>query len=259
MLFRRGTLRHCMTHEPSPDSAADIKALVRETMAWGVFNSSLMHENRYVPRDDAYASRLLDQLLQAKTILPARSELFRARKLPAAREAALHSFRPEERGAPPPGKGSGRLNPDGLPCLYSAGDATTAIAEVRPWKRTIISVARFITERDVQIIDLAPIADDSYASACLRAFARAVSTPVHEGDTLSYVGTQYVAERLRHEGIEGVKYASALRHTGANFALFNPRDAVVKEVALHEVLPLTYASHMVSKASIDIARLFTPV
>jgi RES domain-containing protein len=247
-----------MIVEPNPDSAADIQAFVRETMAWGVFHAALRHKNRYVPHDEGYAHQLIDELLQTKIVLAARSDLFRARKLPAERAATLRAFRSDEMGAPPLGKGGGRLNPDGVPCLYAAGDVQTAIAEVRPWKRAALSVARLTTQRDVQIVDIASVAEENSATARLRAFAQVVSTPVHDRDALSYVGTQYVAQRLRHEGIAGVKYPSALRETGVNFALFDPSDAVVQEVVLHEVHSVTYGSGVVSQARIEFARLFTP-
>jgi len=55
---------------------------------------------------------------------------------------------PPDRMLPPADRAfEGRVNPKGIPCLYFATDMNTAMAEVRPWIGSYVSVASF---RDAQ-------------------------------------------------------------------------------------------------------------
>ena len=47
----------------------------------------------------------------------------------------------------------GRANSKGIPCLYGATCRDTAVAEVRPWKGELISVAKFTLRRSVKLIE----------------------------------------------------------------------------------------------------------
>jgi hypothetical protein len=47
----------------------------------------------------------------------------------------------------------GRANPKGIPYLYLATHQDTAMAEVRPWVGSYVSVAQFVLKRDVRIVD----------------------------------------------------------------------------------------------------------
>lgn len=48
---------------------------------------------------------------------------------------------------------AGRVNPRGIPCLYLATTASAVISEMRPWVGSYITLARFKTERDCQLVD----------------------------------------------------------------------------------------------------------
>jgi hypothetical protein len=47
----------------------------------------------------------------------------------------------------------GRVNPKGIPCLYLATDKDTAMAEIRPWIGSYISVGQFKTLRNLNLVD----------------------------------------------------------------------------------------------------------
>lgn len=47
----------------------------------------------------------------------------------------------------------GRVNPKGIPCLYLADDKDTAMAEIRPWVGSYISVGQFKTLRNLNLVD----------------------------------------------------------------------------------------------------------
>ncbi len=47
----------------------------------------------------------------------------------------------------------GRANPKGIPYLYLSNDRDTALAEVRPWLGSLVSLAQFKTLRELAIVD----------------------------------------------------------------------------------------------------------
>jgi len=47
----------------------------------------------------------------------------------------------------------GRVNPNGIPCLYLADTKETAMAEMRAWLGTPITVSQFELVRDISILD----------------------------------------------------------------------------------------------------------
>ena len=47
----------------------------------------------------------------------------------------------------------GRANAKGIPCLYLASERDTALAEVRPWIGSLISVGQFRTLRELRIVN----------------------------------------------------------------------------------------------------------
>lgn len=47
----------------------------------------------------------------------------------------------------------GRVNPKGIPCLYLSTERDTAMAEVRPWIGSYVSVATFTILRDLSLVD----------------------------------------------------------------------------------------------------------
>jgi hypothetical protein len=47
----------------------------------------------------------------------------------------------------------GRANPKGIPYLYLATHQDTAMAEVRPWVGSLISIGRFALKRDVHVLN----------------------------------------------------------------------------------------------------------
>ena len=49
--------------------------------------------------------------------------------------------------------GEGRVNPSKIPCLYLATNRNTAMAEVRPWIGSRLSVTEFKIMRDCTVVD----------------------------------------------------------------------------------------------------------
>lgn len=162
----------------------------------------------------------------------------------------------------------GRANAPGIPVLYLAGELNTAIAEVRPWIGSAVSIAEFKTTRKLRTLDLTPgfekrffpgfspkegefmpvdAADKERAvwMAIDNAFSRPVSLDDHP---TAYIPTQILSEMFRREGIEALVYRSKLSENGHNVVLFNLDDAD----------PITFCCYDVEAVSIKERQLGTP-
>jgi RES domain-containing protein len=136
----------------------------------------------------------------------------------------------------------GRVNPNGIPCLYLSSDPDTAMSETRPWIDSRLSLAQFKILEDLPILNLPepklytkiffnPPHDGETEEAPEREkavwgeIAYAFSEPVTPSDmTADYAPTQYLAEALRKVGCQGILYKSRLGQ-GSSLALFDPDKA----------------------------------
>jgi hypothetical protein len=125
----------------------------------------------------------------------------------------------------------GRANPSGIPHLYLATTKETAMAEVRPWLGSIISLATFETTKELSTIDCftdniensnnLDVNPNSKEQKVWSDINYAFSKPIllEEQDT-DYVSTQIISEFFRRHGYDGIFYKSMLGD-GLNIVLFN--------------------------------------
>jgi hypothetical protein len=157
----------------------------------------------------------------------------------------------------------GRANPKGIPYLYLATDCDTAIAEVRPWIGSYISVGQFKMTRELRLVNCTnehqgsmlylnePSAEER--EKCVwadidRAFARPVSPC---DDIADYVPTQIIAELFKANNFDGIAYRSSLGK-GHNVALFNLDAAkLINPLYLFQVDKINVESH-------EVMNLFYP-
>jgi RES domain-containing protein len=140
----------------------------------------------------------------------------------------------------------GRANPKGIPYLYLATKQETAVAEIRPWIGSSVSIALFELTREIRVVNA--VSDHHgliiYTSEpepevrereVWRDIDRAFSQPVTPGDdTADYVPTQVLAEFFRESGLDGVAYGSSLG-PGQNLALFDIDAATLLKCDLVEI------------------------
>jgi hypothetical protein len=136
--------------------------------------------------------------------------------------------------------------------LYCATHQCTAVAEVRPWKGALVSVALLELRRSLRVVNctIGPHDKDTVVyfgepaphkreARVWRDIDRAFSQPVTGAeDEAEYVPTQILAERFRHHGYCGIAYGSSVGE-GHNLAIFNPDDAKVVGRGLVRVRHLT--------------------
>jgi RES domain len=134
----------------------------------------------------------------------------------------------------------GRINPKGIPCLYTSTTAETAMSETRPSASTILTVAKLVMMKDVTLVNCSlpdQARDEGHqeflADQNWSAINGAFSEPVDRNDDLAdYAPTQVLAEAFRNFGFEGIIYNSRLAD-GKNIALFDIDIAAVASRRLY--------------------------
>ncbi len=143
----------------------------------------------------------------------------------------------------------GRANPKGIPYLYVAEDAKTAMSEVRPSLGETISVGELNPTKELNIIDfsihkgkflvLNPSQED-INEAVWRDMDKAFSIPVRNDDFNSeYVPTQVIAEFIKSLGYDGIAYKSSLAE-GKNIALFDLNSATILKRTIFKLSKINY-------------------
>ena len=147
----------------------------------------------------------------------------------------------------------GRVNAKGIPCLYLANNRDTAMLETRPWVGSYVSVAKFVTSRDLLLVDCAKDkkspglwlerdgqfrtsgTPQQLEKAIWWHINQAFSEPVTRSDDLAeYAPTQILAEYFKSHHFDGILYGSKLGR-GINVAIFDTSAAEVASCALYEV------------------------
>ena len=146
----------------------------------------------------------------------------------------------------------GRANPKGIAYLYLATSRETALAEVRPWVGSMVSVAQFKTIRELRLVNCTtdekgrrvyldkepspPEREEAVWAEIDRAFAQ----PVNPSDDLAdYIPTQIIAELFKANGFDGVAYRSSLGREH-NVALFDIDAAELVNRFLFELESLKF-------------------
>ncbi len=73
-----------------------------------------------------------------------------------------------------------------------------------------------------------------------------MARPVHREDRWAYLGTQYLAERLKNERVAGILYGSSMRDDGTNLALFSGDYLIEKSLALFEATKIHVSINQLS-------------
>ena len=177
---------------------------------------------------------------------------------------------PEQMGAPPKQLATeGRLNPFGIPYLYLTTDTDTAVAELRPWIGSDVTVGLFNILKDLKAIDttkdksnllidlrfvvkdgkftdIKHRSPDSYTAKEKETqvwgdISSSFSIPVSPNDIKArYLPTQYLSEVLKVAGYDGVIYKSSLNSKGKNIVLFDPTTAECTACRMFDVKGVKY-------------------
>jgi hypothetical protein len=140
----------------------------------------------------------------------------------------------------------GRANPKGIPCLYLASNRETALAEVRPWVGSYVSVGQFKIVRELKVVNCTTERkgftfyfkepspkkrEEAVWSDIDKAFSKPV-TPTD--DVADYVPSQVLSELFKSKGFDGIGYRSSLGDE-YNIALFDINSAEIINCFLYAV------------------------
>lgn len=208
----------------------------KDIQVWQQFVIGLKRDNRFTLSGESakFIESLIEYARKHKAIkIPGGTLLFRARI-----NDGIESSKPiaiENMGAPPIHlAGHGRLNPRGIPYLYLASDRLTAVSEVRPWVGCDITVAEFVLSEDCEFINFSNkhmlnIPEGEEYEGPEFTWRELInwmfSAPFDPRDDTAYIPTQYIAERIKGAGFDGIIYDSALNADGYNVTLFNVESA----------------------------------
>lgn len=206
-----------------------------ELFNWELFKEELKHENRFFPvsfPEQQELSSLLSYLSMESE--HEQQELYRAR----INKNISEPYPIADMGSPPKELAtSGRANPVGISYLYVASTIKTAISEVRPHKGDYLTIAKFVGNRALKLVDLrdprSSILPFRYSESSLRNAYKGLSLLETLGDELTkpvslhkaqleYLSSQYLCEFIKSQGYEGVIYKSSLGQ-GDNYAIFDEK------------------------------------
>ena len=195
---------------------------------------------RHHNREPDFPELFDEELARLEMELPSGTLLHRARLgFTTDENGRLQPFQGAEIGAPPPDKATpGRANVEGEVVLYVADQEATAVAEVRPWRGLLVSVAEMRLTHDLCVVDLTkaspptnPFTDEApmyeeELEQLLLAFGEELGRPLRRADDpTDYLPCQKLVRRIRKSGFyDGIRYPSALSPgKGTNLVFFDPK------------------------------------
>jgi RES domain-containing protein len=177
-------------------------------------------------------------------VLPAKTKVYRVRLRESGAPWVLNA---EQLGTPQPAKTqAGRMNPAGIPYLYTAFNPGTAVAETVSRPPQSVALASFVSMEDITILDLTKLPtvpspfdlEKRYQRdelIFLENFVWDIKQPVQRdgSEHIEYVPTQVICEYFAQAfvpsnggeaKIAGIKYPSAVNPGHSNLVLFPRKD-----------------------------------
>lgn len=216
---------------------------------WDDFVNSIKNNLRFHTRMEH--EELFAEVCNAlsRSLLPEQS-WYRARvwnKQKPPTEVDLHE-------APAAATRNGRMNVAGIPCLYIADTALTAISETRASRFDTMAVACMRPSRVLSIVDLSRIHNVSPFEEIdcnvlatnienLKLIRRELLRPMRLTDPeLDYLPTEYISDLIKSLGHDGIGYASVMNEGGYNVASFRTVDEafVVQSIDMYHIDGIRY-------------------
>lgn len=201
------------------------------------FNDQLQEKNYYEVEREAIAF-LKDIINETDVAILNGANYYRARvdfskcgiprRLEWYRKIHFMPYKDTQIGrVPPPRSKNGRMNRQGVSFLYLASDLCTAVAEVRPYPGQYVSTGKFVSSKDIHVVDLTNLKINKYSSdtklddfLTLKTINELFSRPVPNQTGNQYVITQLLADVIRKLGYDGVVYKSHVG-SGRNLVIFD--------------------------------------
>jgi len=220
--------------------------------SWDEFKTIIEHGSRFFEASAGNGSKSSPLGTLSELLAHCRREyakglaLWRGRSDHEVRDIAwgyLPQGATDELGPAPLGKTrNSRMSPEGISYMHLGDSADTCIAELRPSVGTRVCMGKFVTIRDMVLLDLTSVPklpvrsifspdydhDMARAQAFMNGFINEIRRPMSDRDTgLEYLPAQAVAEWTRHQGCDGIVHLRSQNAHGQNYVRFcGPRDEV---------------------------------
>jgi hypothetical protein len=213
---------------------------------WDRFKYQCKHYGRYF--DFGFEVETRESLLgtlskilsheKLKSKLKKRKQIWRARVLSEDDKFSFNESpnKMQKEIGPPPNQNvkNNRMSPAGISYTYVSENPETCIIEVRPNYGSEMLVGKFEIIKNLKLLDLTFIPnyrvksifnpeydhDMRWATNFLEQFIDDITKPCMKDDAiLDYIPTQLLAEYIRKEGYDGIKFYSSLNYN-INYTLF---------------------------------------
>ncbi|MDE6442297.1 MAG: RES family NAD+ phosphorylase [Clostridia bacterium] len=170
-------------------------------------------------------------------------------------EKVFEGYSAKISGAPPKENATeGRLNCKGISFLYTSNEPKTVVYELRPIKHELLSIAEFVTRKDVRFADLRKRAcrrvhENEALYILLRRISNEFSRPHYAGH--NYWFTQYLAGQFINMGFDGVVFESSLLPDGDNLVFFYPEDCEAINSHLYRVDKISISFDGISRENLQ--------
>ena len=223
----------------SSGDAIDI-SLLKEAVEWNNLTAALRGDGPLL--NQAYLDALVAGALAGRFAMAPSRKIYRARVMPLEQEGDAEPLPAEDMGPPSAAADvkAGRFNRHGVPYFYGAMERETAIAEVRPWRRARISVARFTSTSTLSFTDLTGNVVGSTPAPHVRWLSFMLGRPVDERDEDRYLASQRIADECRAAGLTGILCDSSLAPGGVNVMIFDHAGLACQDRELYEVTGVSY-------------------
>jgi hypothetical protein len=216
-----------------------IKSRIQKEKIFGDFINKLKNERRYFCQHDFL--NLLDESFERYfERIDINEKLYRARRMSKdeyeERKSTLIDNDPfqgfdKKNSFIPPVKSirANRVNTNGILCLYTARSIKTAIAEVRPFKETFVSVATIQLNRPLKLFkfslpkNISSLGEEIFWDKFpfwYVMLTNMFSVPYEFTNNDEYLVTQCISEYIRlSDKFDGILYKSSLDDDGENIAI----------------------------------------
>lgn len=219
--------------------------------SWKDFTIEIKDVNRF--HTQIVNLNFLKKIINFHTItLPKGTIVYRGRLI---NDGKIHAK--DSMGSPPKRKArAGRINPDGISCLYLSNTIETTFYEIRAGLNDKASIADFILKKNSKVVDLtgidaiSPFSCNNYELAIeelaanmhhLKKIATEIARPLSKSDSpLDYLPIQYICDFIKSENFDGIKYKSTLNKGGINYAFFDENLFECIKVEAYEIQSLEY-------------------
>lgn len=222
---------------------------------WHLFAEELKHKNRFLPEEVPEKELFIEfGPLLGVIIKKETQKFYRARVNEEGKQYSL-----KEMKKPPATKAqNGRANPLGIPYLYVASTAETAIAEVRGHKGESVTVIEFNIKSKLELFDLREPKNtispferiDEIESIYkhmpyLTLLGDELSKPVIPSKAnLEYLSSQYLCEMIKQIGYHGIIYKSSIAD-GNNYVIFADKRLRVGPIRQYRITDMEFKSELV--------------